>query len=180
MKKTAILCLILAVVLLAGCGGKEETQPTEATIELPPGLSDSIFDNDSVELDISTKPTTATTIPEGTQDTTPVDTKPTQKPEIPTAPQNPGNMQEPELPTEQEPEKPNQDVTGDQGPIQCSYEEFAAMTPAQQQACMESYESIEAFFAWYNQAKQEYDAAHPPIDVGNGSIDLDKVLGGKK
>ena len=108
------------------------------------------------------------------KDTTPEESSPTQKPEIPTAPQNPGDVQEPDAPTV--PDKPNQDPVVDQGPTQCTYEEFAAMTPLQQQSVMESYESIEAFFAWYDEAKKAYEEAHPPIEVGNGNINLNDYL----
>jgi hypothetical protein len=46
------------------------------------------------------------------------------------------------------------------------------MTPEQQQVFMESFAKIEDFFTWFEKAKAEYEAANPPISVGDGKIDL--------
>lgn len=80
----------------------------------------------------------------------------------------------------------NQDVTLDlngnaisievpEGEI--DYEEFTAMSPTQQRLYMESFESLDAFFEWYNAAKEVYEQAHPPIDVGDGVIDMEDIIG---
>ena len=80
----------------------------------------------------------------------------------------------------------NQDVTLDlngnaisievpEGEI--DYEEFTAMSPTQQRVYMESFESLDAFFEWYNAAKEVYEQAHPPIDVGDGVIDMEDIIG---
>jgi hypothetical protein len=53
------------------------------------------------------------------------------------------------------------------------------MSPAEQQAYVESFDSIDQFFDWYNTAKAEYEAANPPIDVGDGVIDMEDIIGGK-
>lgn len=57
------------------------------------------------------------------------------------------------------------------------YEEFTAMSPTQQRVYMESFESLDAFFEWYNGAKEVYEQAHPPIDVGDGVIDMEDIIG---
>lgn len=46
------------------------------------------------------------------------------------------------------------------------------MSAQEQNDYMNSFDSIDAFFAWYNQAKAEYEASNPPIDVDGGSFDL--------
>jgi hypothetical protein len=51
------------------------------------------------------------------------------------------------------------------------------MSPSEQQEHMNSFDSVEDFFDWYDQAKTEHDAANPPIEVGDGSVNLDEVLG---
>ena len=53
-----------------------------------------------------------------------------------------------------------------------TYEEFQNLTPAQMRAFEESFESKDAFFEWYNAAKDAYENANPPIDAGNGTITL--------
>ena len=56
-----------------------------------------------------------------------------------------------------------------------TYESYEAMTEEQQIAFMETFESIEAFFEWYNTAKAEYETQNPGIEIDDGIIDLDKI-----
>lgn len=57
------------------------------------------------------------------------------------------------------------------------YETFTAMEPALQRQYMESFESMDAFFEWYNAAKEAYEQEHPVLDVGDGVIDVEDLLG---
>ena len=66
-------------------------------------------------------------------------------------------------PTEEE----NQGSTGT-----TAYEDYLNMTGEQQLAFMQSFDSMEAFFAWLNAAKAEYEAQNPGTDVGDGNIDF--------
>ncbi len=71
MKKITILCVILVVVLLAGCKDKKNTNDTNSDIVITPGISDSIFDEDGVKdnFDAQTPPSADTTIPSGDENT---------------------------------------------------------------------------------------------------------------
>jgi len=61
-----------------------------------------------------------------------------------------------------------------------TYEEYQALTGAQQMAYMESFPSVEDFFAWYNEAKAKYDEEQNRIEIGgDGNIDLDDIINGK-
>ncbi|MBR2223812.1 MAG: hypothetical protein IJ973_05750, partial [Christensenellaceae bacterium] len=53
-----------------------------------------------------------------------------------------------------------------------SYEAYHAMSGEEQRAFMESFDDIEDFFAWYNNAKAEYEAKNPDIEITDGNIDL--------
>lgn len=53
-----------------------------------------------------------------------------------------------------------------------SYEAYHAMSGEEQRAFMESFDDIEDFFAWYNNAKAEHEAANPDIEITDGNIDL--------
>lgn len=53
------------------------------------------------------------------------------------------------------------------------------MSPEQQRAYMESFFSIDAFFEWFNKAKEAYEEANPPIEVGSGTIDIGAIIEGK-
>lgn len=67
--------------------------------------------------------------------------------------------------------------TGGSSTAASEYEAYHAMSGAEQKAYLESFESIEAFFEWYNAAKAEYEAAHPSIEIENGSVDLSQITG---
>jgi hypothetical protein len=60
-----------------------------------------------------------------------------------------------------------------------SYEEYLALTPAQQQAFYESFESAEAYFAWLHKEKEDYENNKDQIEIdGGGSLDLGDIIGG--
>lgn len=62
-----------------------------------------------------------------------------------------------------------------------TYEEYLALTPAQQQAYYETFEDYEAYFAWLNQAKENYENSKDQIEIdGSGSLDLGDIIGSKK
>lgn len=50
------------------------------------------------------------------------------------------------------------------------YEKLLEMSGEEQQAFMESFESLEAFFAWLEEAKAEYEAKNPGIEIGTDGI----------
>lgn len=56
------------------------------------------------------------------------------------------------------------------------YERYLAMSGDEQQAFFESFGDPAAFFAWLNNARAEYEALYPGIDVGDGVIDLNDYI----
>ena len=50
------------------------------------------------------------------------------------------------------------------------YATFKAMSAAEQRAFQESFSSLDAFFEWYNAAKEAYDKENPPIEVGGDGV----------
>lgn len=175
MKK--IICVILAALLLliCACGCNIATHPTtEATDAstnptLAGGLEDSIFDNDGT---VPSEPASAESVApenETTESTEPAGT--TEATESSTATES----------TEPEQTQPTEPVTTQPDDHEIGYAEFMAMSPADQRKFQESFgqdeASLDAFFAWYNAAKEKYEKENPPIDVGNGTIDWDKLFG---
>ena len=177
MNKKYVICIFLVLIFcFAGCGKQEAavpstaettqqvtetTQPTVATTEgTIPGLEDSEFDDETEPTAEQTQPQTEATEPAET-------TKPTEasKPSESTKPTEESGPSESTPPATEAP-KP-----------QTEYEAFQNMSAADQQAYMESFGSMDAFFDWYNKAKEEYEAANPPIDVGNGSVDMGDLMG---
>lgn len=61
-----------------------------------------------------------------------------------------------------------------------TYEEYIAMTAEEQSAYRKTFESTKAFFDWYNAAKAEYDEKNAGLDIGDGSVDLGDIMGGKQ
>jgi hypothetical protein len=52
-----------------------------------------------------------------------------------------------------------------------TYEEYNALSAEEQQEYFNSFDNIDDFFAWYNQAKKEYEDAQDRIEI-NGSSDI--------
>lgn len=178
----AVLLAVVLVVIFAFSGNEEEAPPetepvvtaeettvatTEATI---PGLEDSIFDEETEETTEATEKTEET---EETEETAPPEqdnTKPTKPKPTETEPAetDPAETE----PTEAEPTVPSVE--------EMDYETFQKLSPAEQQAFVESFDSIEEFFAWYNAAKEAYEKANAPIEVGGGAIDIGAIVEGEE
>lgn len=76
-------------------------------------------------------------------------------------------------PTWPEGEAPADDGSTTQG---VTYSQYHAMSAAEQQAWFESFESVEAFFVWYNEAKAVHDANDDSIIIdGNTNIDMGEI-----
>jgi len=65
-------------------------------------------------------------------------------------------------------------------PAEMTYEEYIALSPAEQQVYFESFEGIDDYFEWYNKAKEEYEDKHPPIEIGgdDNGIDIGEIIDG--
>lgn len=194
----AALVLLMILGIALGMGGKKapaEEPTTEATVETTeatvPGVVKSIFDEedgDDIEIILDDEPTQQTkpqaTIPAdsnhvhgdnkdqevGIQDPEPPEDN--DKPQA-TKPTEPSKPADPTQPTEKEPDATQSVVPAPQDPALTEYEKFRNMSPADQQAFMDSFPDMEDFFLWLERVKAEYDAANPPVYVGDGNINLD-------
>lgn len=59
-----------------------------------------------------------------------------------------------------------------------TYEQYNALSATEQEAFFNSFDTVEDFFAWYNQAKQEYENNQNYIDAG-GKPEINFGDGGK-
>ena len=161
-----IFAFILAVCIvfgLFGCHSEEISPGTTAT--------------DSQTL--PSEDSTVGTIPnEGPAnlDTAPT-TESTEPPSNPTEETTPSTATEPEETTEPTHSETESDATETTAPSEdttelTDFEKYHSMSGQEQQAFINSFESIEDFFTWYNAAKAEYEAQNPGINVGDGDIDL--------
>lgn len=182
--------LSVLLVLLSGCGQdhhEEITDPsqalqsTQSTAESTeavtlPGLDESIFEDGIVEA------TTAATEP-GTEANTDnahgsdSDGEPEDVPDIPDAPGS--EPQEPQKPEPTQPETETQvPETTAPGNDRSEYESFQNMDPDAQQKYMDSFDSIDAFFDWYNSAREEHEQKFPDIEISDGTVDMGEIIGG--
>ena len=186
-----ILALILALAALAAAvalavsmnsdtpGVTEPDAGTRETTPSVPAVEDSIFDlEDTIPYQTEQNASEPETQPDSkeTPETVPVDpdqdvpgyTRPVSTEPVANEPQQPSEPAETQPAATEPVEVPEGEI---------DYETFTAMTPTQQRVYMESFESLDAFFEWYNAAKEAYEQAHPPIDVGDGVIDMEDIIG---
>ena len=179
MNMKRMICILVAMILcFSGCGKQDTeaasttetkqqiaditepvstTDPPPSTEETIPGLEDSEF--------LDETETSQETEPEATElDAT--------EPEE-TDPEGSAGTEGSE-PTE---ETPSTEPSQPSGETETEYQRFQNMSAADQQSFMDSFDSIEALFEWYNNAKAEHEAANPPIDVGDGNIDIGDIMG---
>lgn len=97
--------------------------------------------------------------------------------DFPSEPEETESEPVPSVPVESEPEVTAPEVI-DPEDGEMTYRKFHDMTPSQQQAYVESFESLDAFFLWYSAAQEQYEKENPPIIIdGNGQIDLGAIAG---
>lgn len=58
-----------------------------------------------------------------------------------------------------------------------AYEQYNNMSGDEQLAFYRTFDSSEAFIAWYNAAKADYEASNPAIEITGDVIDLGELLG---
>ena len=193
MRKCVVFLLAILLLLgLSSCDKKETvevlddpaavatenvTGQTEVK-ETDPNLEEDFFDFEDME---ETEPTEGSgpqteSAPEETEpkETVKETTAPDQEQPKETKPVQPAETTKPTKPAEST-EPTTAPTTPAKPEPKSDYEKFLEMTPAQQQDFMESFTSMEAFFAWYTPEKQKYDAEHPPVEIDGESIDLGKL-----
>lgn len=199
MNKRAVFVLLLAVLmagLFAACsaddpavtdtsGDDARQESTEGTV--PDGTDATVASGEADPSDSAADPTQGTD-PDG-------ESKPAEDVDMPSEP-----LTATEATEETDPTVPAQSITGSSEPAESTavtteppaditgpttditepptepacitYEEYMQMDAYQKQAYYETFPDMSSFFEWYNAAKSEYDKAHPPIDAGNGPIDI--------
>ncbi len=174
MNKRWIATILAAVMLLTllGCNSQKPA-PTDPSY-VPDGTdshlpSESTGDASEPQPSEDVQPSSE---PDGTEDVPDESTSDASEPG-----ESKPDESEPEesKPVESQPEdtKPNETEPGDTtSAYAAEYERYQNMTGAEQKAFMESFDSIEAFFDWYNAAEAAYKELHPDIEVGDGSVDL--------
>ena len=170
MNKKLIICLLIALLLLCGCRNVANTQDTQPFSTDPISAQSTEQTEPQVIPGLVYSPNEDSNLPDDTED------DPAANPsEEPTTPSEPDKPTEPTAPTESEtPTEP----TVPSEPASTSFEQYNAMSPEEQYAFFCTFSSMEDFVAWYNNAKAEYEAAHPGIDIGDGNIDIGDIIGG--
>ena len=183
LKKLLRVCMaIMVLCTLSACrtGGDETTAPSvSGSIPAVTAPAATMPENEGVEEwdePVETKPLTTTPVqePDGSEEAPadgpdePVEetTKPTEPRENTSKPTEPREDEEPSV-------QPSQPQVGTQEPVALRYEEYMALSPAEQQAYYESFPTLEEFIAWHNTALAEYEAGQEvpvvtgPIDIGD-------------
>lgn len=204
-----IIVALVLLLAITGCGKKQTEQKetedfaetTEQSQENEVIIGEGVIsgveveEEEPVEVDkgfaayedpdptASTKPSVEKPSTPSTQKpTTPSTQKPTTpvKPSTPTTPnQNaPTTPTQPEAPAATEPEYSAGVGVPDEGVV-TEYDEYMNMSADEQQAFIESFESMEAFMTWFNKAQEEENASDNSIEIGSGVIDMTQISGKK-
>ena len=119
--------------------------------------------------DESTEGTTAGTTgkDESPETTTPPSTDKEEEPDETTPPAT--DKEEEPVVTTPPTEVPTEPEEGD---TVTAYEWYLSLSGPEQQAFFASFANPAEFFAWLNNAKAEYEALHPDVEIGDGNVDL--------
>ena len=162
--KRILRVLLAAMLLLALAACKTEEEPTITTFADVPGVA--IVPEDFWDEVLATA---ETTVPEETENAVEETEKATEPQETEEEPSD-GEQESTKPADTSKPTEPAAKVT--------EYEWFNALSGEEQEAYMETFDSIAAFFDWYNAAKAEYEALYPSIDIGDANIDIGDIIGG--
>lgn len=199
-KRYFAVMLAFLVILVSGCSKDHQeetvvptqipqvTQAAQATVESTeeatiPGLEDSVFGDEldeatAVETVPATEANTGNAHGGGNirePDAPNAPDTPSSKPQETQKPEATQPVTEPETEPETEPQTPE---TAPPSENRSEYEKFQNMSAADQQEYMSSFDSIEEFFNWYNGAREEHEQMFPDIEISDGVVDMDQILGG--
>ena len=176
LKKLLCACLtIMVFCTLTACrtGGDETTAPSvSGSIPAVTAPAATMPEGEGVEEwgeIVETEPSATIPVqePAGSEEAPTENTdEPTEETTEPTEPTRPREDEEPSV-------QPSQPQTDPGEPVALSYEEYMALSPAEQQAYYESFPTLEEFIAWHNTALAEYEAGQEvpvvtgPIDIGD-------------
>lgn len=189
MKKIVylIVAVLLAAALLAACNQKDTPTSPSVSDQAQSGVEDSVFENIPEDETVVQQAPTAAAPEAPTQEapqpaTQPADevvTQPTTEPsQEATEVGHPDDEEAATKPTQEAP-KPTQPTSPPKEEVKLlDYETFQAMSGAEQRAYQESFEDLDAFFEWYNAAKETYEKENPSIEIGAGDvIDMGDLTG---
>ena len=174
--------IILIAVCISACGQVETeetnqepvsvtTQPTETQWETVPGLE--LYDgnvdlDESSDLEEINNLTVETNVPSETANIGMEPIKDEKK-----EPGSGETTSTDSMPIETQPSDSHITQKSETGAELTEYEKYMEMSGADQKVYMESFDSIEAFFNWLQNAKAEHEAANPSIEIGvDGKIDI--------
>ena len=182
---TIILVCLVAVILILFFGFSKTTSPTKETLSLE-------VKNNTNEPTYPTSPQVSVpdlqepdeTLPEGWVKDSESETLPAldredvgnnlPATEVATEPVN--------HPTTDLP-KPDQTEadSGSQDDFEVTYAQYMAMSAKEQRAYMDSFQDVDAFFAWFNAAKEAHERNQDFIEIGGDtSVDIGAIIGGNK
>jgi hypothetical protein len=159
MYKRVVSLLLAAVMLLALSACKTEEEPTVTTFADVPGVAlvpEEFWDE--------TQPPAETEAPAAPAET---------ETDVPEETKSPDATEDVPSESQQPTEKPTDPVVQ-----MTQYEWYHSLSGEQQMAYMETFDSLAAFFDWYNAAKEEHEKLKPGIEIGSGDIDFGDIFGG--
>lgn len=158
-----VLALTLTVGSLVGCTENEvpaQSTPTQSSVTTVPSSTTKLPTTTPTTYPVTlpTMPTDPPTLTPTTKPSTKPTTRPTTRPSTstPTTPSSVPSIEE------------------------TTYEDYTKMSGSEQLAFIQSFESMDAFFNWYNTAKQKYDKENAGTELNGGSVDLGDLIGGGK
>lgn len=189
-----ITLIIVAALAFGGCKEKKEPDITQVPTATPvngSGLEDSIFtegddDSSSESNDKKENKGESESTPTVKPDKTPGKNDKNENETSATPSKHPYATPEKDFKddvgfTQPDPtEKPGPTASPDPGLKYIDYETYKAMKPSEQREYMESFNDMDAFFEWYNTAKDKYEKENPSIEIDGGVVDLDKLVNGTK
>lgn len=167
-----VALLTLALLLVAGCKQEQSVEVNNQNIiQLPDGMEVEIGVGTRDEEDLNGSGANTEQGNTGNENTGNTgEENPDSTGEENTGEETPDTNQ----PDNNKPDSGKQEDTQLPIPGELDYLGFYALTEDQQDAYIESFESLAAFNKWFNEARAEYESQLPEDEIINGEIDLDK------
>ena len=168
------VAILILSVFLAGCAAADKTTTTTDQIS-DPTLNNQPETEYTVPVTTDSNPYTPGIIPPDEPETTNFHPIESSQPTIPVEETTPTEGLSPEATEDLIPEVPEDtrppiivEVPTETKP-ETDYEHYNNMTPEEQKAFIDSFDSPAAFFDWYEQAKQEYESINNDIIIDDST-----------
>lgn len=181
-----IICILMVASALTGCFKKKsEAETTVATSAVETEGTDKVQESNETTIASEEHQTTEETLvtEETKQEEKPVSDANKENPDLSVSVEEWEDDDNEIKPVATKPQvtnppetKPAETLPANPEKTSLTFDQYQNLSSADQQAYFESFDTMEAFLAWYDAAMKEYEESKNVVEIAGGAVDLGELM----